>query len=172
VRPNKRLQSQNVHIEAYHVEYEKSSTYERPNSVYTDYGGQFAVRKGEKVFHCLGFNTGDDGGRNGRPGGLCHYQAGADPDSRRAAAHHAVQHCRLRRKKHADEFLAGKIQHHRRWYRPTMLAMQQQADAIFLLTCFGGHQWHNVEERDKGWDQSSGGRRWQEAYEMTFVIKS
>jgi hypothetical protein len=57
------------------------------------------------------------------------------------------------------------FQHQREWYRPAMLAMKQQADAVFLLTCWWGNQWHHEEARDKSWDQSSAGRRYYESYE-------
>ena len=57
------------------------------------------------------------------------------------------------------------FRHQREWYRPAMLAMKQQADAVFLLTCWWGNQWHHEEARDKSWDQSSAGRRYYESYE-------
>jgi hypothetical protein len=64
-----------------------------------------------------------------------------------------------------EDFLRGKFQKQREWYRPTMVAMKQQADAVFLLTCWWGNQWHYMDEVDRSWDQSSAGRRWFESYE-------
>ncbi len=65
----------------------------------------------------------------------------------------------------SENLLAGKFQNQRFWYRPAMLAMKQQADTVFLLTCSWGNQYHDVETRDKEWYNSSAGRRYMEAYE-------
>ncbi len=62
-------------------------------------------------------------------------------------------------------FLTGVFRHQREWYRPTMVAMKQQADAVFLLTCWWGNQWYYKDEVDRSWDQSSAGRRWFESFE-------
>lgn len=64
-----------------------------------------------------------------------------------------------------ENLMVGKFQKQREWYRPAMLAMKQQADAVFLLTCWWGSQWHDMEARDKDWYDTSAGRRWKESYE-------
>jgi hypothetical protein len=64
-----------------------------------------------------------------------------------------------------DDMRIGVFQQQREWYRPAMLAMKQQADAVFLLTSWWGNQWHYKEARDTSWDNSSAGRRWKESYE-------
>lgn len=64
-----------------------------------------------------------------------------------------------------EDMRVGVFEHQREWYRPAMLAMKQQADAVFLLTCWWGNQWHYEEARDESWDQSSAGRRYYESYE-------
>ena len=69
-----------------------------------------------------------------------------------------------------EDFLRGKFQKQHEWYRPTMMAMKQQADAVFLLTCWWGNQWHYLDEVDRSWDQSSSGRRWFESFEKAKVL--
>ncbi|MBW2710059.1 MAG: sulfatase [Deltaproteobacteria bacterium] len=48
------------------------------------------------------------------------------------------------------------------WHRPSMLAMQQQADAVFVLTSWWGYQRFAMEERDKAWFATSKGQRYLE----------
>jgi hypothetical protein len=67
--------------------------------------------------------------------------------------------------KNNEDFLRGPFQKQHEWYRPAMMAMKQQADAVFLLTCWWGNQWHYMDEIDRSWDQSSAGKRWFESYE-------
>ena len=64
-----------------------------------------------------------------------------------------------------EDFRTDVFKNQHEWYRPTMLAMKQQADAVFLLTCWWGNQWHYKDEVDRSWDQSSAGRRWFESFE-------
>ena len=65
-----------------------------------------------------------------------------------------------------ENLSAGKVENVMGWYRPAGLAMKQQADTVFVLTCTWGIQWHYLGEMDNDdWKQSSAGRRWQEAYE-------
>jgi hypothetical protein len=50
-----------------------------------------------------------------------------------------------------------------RWFAPAMVAMQQQADTIFLLTNTWGQQRRVSEKRtdaQKAWSSSSAGKRW------------
>lgn len=63
------------------------------------------------------------------------------------------------------DFLVGKFERQELWYRPTMLAMQQQADAVFLLSSWWGHQRIAKDGRDEAWYKSSAGRRWMESFE-------
>jgi hypothetical protein len=66
----------------------------------------------------------------------------------------------------ADEtFKVGKIQREVFWCRPAEQSMKQQADTVFLLTCFWGEQWHDAGDRDEDWFKSAAARKWQEAYE-------
>jgi hypothetical protein len=69
-----------------------------------------------------------------------------------------------------EDFLRGIFKNQREWYRPTMMAMKQQADAVFLLTCWWGNQWFYKDEVDRSWDQSSAGRRWFESYEKAKAL--
>ena len=55
-----------------------------------------------------------------------------------------------------------------RWFAPAMVAMQQQADTVFLLTNTWGAQRRVSEERSvsmKEWFQTSAGKRWLEQVE-------
>jgi hypothetical protein len=64
------------------------------------------------------------------------------------------------------DFSVEKLKARRSWYNPAMLAMKQQADTVFLLTCQWGAHWHDLEERDNSeWSKSSAGKRYWEAYE-------
>ena len=42
------------------------------------------------------------------------------------------------------DFNVEKLEARRSWYNPAMLAMKQQADTVFLLTCDWGAHWHDV----------------------------
>jgi hypothetical protein len=65
----------------------------------------------------------------------------------------------------SDDFRIGKFERQELWYRPAMLAMKQQADAVFVLTSWWGHQRIPKTEIDKDWYNSSAGRRWKESHE-------
>ena len=68
--------------------------------------------------------------------------------------------------KFTENVQEGKIERQGEWYRPSVLAMMQQADTVFLLTCNWGNMWHfKSDVDDAAWQQSSAGRRWQECYE-------
>ncbi|MDF7824118.1 hypothetical protein P4B35_08850 [Pontiellaceae bacterium B12227] len=69
-----------------------------------------------------------------------------------------------------ENFLTGKFERQELWYRPAMLAMQQQADAVFLLTSWWGHQRIVKDDRDNDWYNGSAGRRWKESYEKAKIM--
>jgi hypothetical protein len=69
-----------------------------------------------------------------------------------------------------DDFLIGKFERQELWYRPAMLAMKQQADAVFLLTSWWGHQRILKGDRDTDWYNGSAGRRWNESYEKAKLM--
>ena len=64
-----------------------------------------------------------------------------------------------------EDFLTGKFKRMESWHRPSMLAMQQQADAVFVLTSWWGYQRFAMEERDKAWFTTSKGKRYLEKAE-------
>jgi hypothetical protein len=64
-----------------------------------------------------------------------------------------------------EDLCVRKFKEQERWYRPTMLAMKQQADAIFLLTSWWGNQRIRLSDKDKKWYESSAGQRWEEHYQ-------
>ena len=51
------------------------------------------------------------------------------------------------------------------WYRPAMIAMQQQADTVFLLTCAWGNQRVAVDEKNTEWRKTTAGKKWQKCFE-------
>jgi hypothetical protein len=67
----------------------------------------------------------------------------------------------LRIAKFSDKNYGGQ----ERWYRPAMIAMQQQADAIFLLTNAWGNQRAAEGDEDTEWYQTAAGRKWMESFE-------
>ena len=69
-----------------------------------------------------------------------------------------------------DDFRVGKFERQELWYRPSMLAMKQQADAVFVLTSRWGHQRILKGERDDGWYEGSAGRRWKESHEKAKLL--
>jgi hypothetical protein len=66
---------------------------------------------------------------------------------------------------YTQDLLAGKFREPERWCRSTMLAMKQQADAVFLLTNWWGNQRYRLSSKDRDWYASSAGRRWNDYYE-------
>jgi hypothetical protein len=58
------------------------------------------------------------------------------------------------------DFITGKFQRMESWHRPTMLAMQQQADAVFVLTSWWGYQRYAMEDRDTTWYETAAGKRY------------
>lgn len=64
-----------------------------------------------------------------------------------------------------DSLLHGKFERQELWYRPVMLAMKQQADAVFLLTSYWGLQRIKLADRSSSWFESSAGRRWTACFE-------
>ena len=64
-----------------------------------------------------------------------------------------------------ESLLHGRFEKQELWYRPALLAMKQQADAVFLLTSYWGHQRIKMEDRSASWYESSAGRRWKECFE-------
>lgn len=69
-----------------------------------------------------------------------------------------------------ENFITGKFQRTELWHRPSMLAMQQQADAVFVLTSWWGYQRFATEERDKAWLESSKGKRYLEKAEEALAL--
>ena len=68
----------------------------------------------------------------------------------------------------SEDLRAGKFERQESWYRPVMLAMEQQADSIFLLTYWWGHQ--RIEQGNnkiKQWEQTSVGKKWLECFEKS-----
>lgn len=63
------------------------------------------------------------------------------------------------------DFRTGEFQRLESWHRPVMLAMEQQADAVFVLTSWWGYQRYAKEERDRSWFETSKGQRYLEKYE-------
>jgi hypothetical protein len=61
-----------------------------------------------------------------------------------------------------DDFITEKFRRIELWHRPAMLAMQQQADTLFVLTSWWGYQRFATEERDDAWLESSSGKRYLE----------
>ena len=61
------------------------------------------------------------------------------------------------------DFSVEKLKAQRHWYKSSMLAMQQQADAVFLLTSQWGAHWHDMGERDREWYNTPAGQRYREA---------
>jgi len=61
-----------------------------------------------------------------------------------------------------ENFITGKFTRTESWHRPAMLAMQQQADAVFVLASWWGYQRYAMEERDNTWLASSKGERYLE----------
>lgn len=62
------------------------------------------------------------------------------------------------------DFNTGSFQRMESWHRPVMLAMEQQADAIFLLTSWWGYQRYPKSEKDKAWYDTSTGKRYLQYY--------
>jgi hypothetical protein len=63
----------------------------------------------------------------------------------------------------------GKIQDGRHWYLPTALAMEEQADTVFILTGWYGVQDHDTKEKATGWSESVI-KRWKEKLEKAKVL--
>ena len=66
-----------------------------------------------------------------------------------------------------EDFSTEKLKEQRHWYRPAMLAMTQQADTVFLLTCSWGAHWQDMEAQgdNRDWNTSAAGKRYWDAYE-------
>ena len=65
-----------------------------------------------------------------------------------------------------DDFSTEKLREQRHWYRPAMLAMSQQADTVFVLTCSWGAHWQDEGVQDNSeWNKSAAGKRYWAAYE-------
>lgn len=62
---------------------------------------------------------------------------------------------------------SGVSYHQERWFLPAMVAMEQQADTVFLLTNAWGHQRVASSERvdREAWSKTSAGKRWNEHIE-------
>ncbi len=65
-----------------------------------------------------------------------------------------------------EDLRKGKFERQELWYRPVMLAMKQQADAVFVLTYWWGHQRIEIgnDNRDP-WYKTSPGKKWLECHE-------
>lgn len=65
-----------------------------------------------------------------------------------------------------EDFLTGKFERQELWYRPAMLAMKLQADAVFVLTYWWGHQRIEMgnNKRDQ-WYKTTPGKKWRECHE-------
>lgn len=63
----------------------------------------------------------------------------------------------------------GKVQDGRHWYLPAALAMEQQADTVFVLTGWWGVQDHDTKEKSAGWSESER-KRWFEKLEKAKVM--
>lgn len=61
-----------------------------------------------------------------------------------------------------EDFRTGIFKGTESWHRPTMLAMKQQADAVFVLTSWWGYQRFAESERDREWFNTSKGKRYLE----------
>jgi hypothetical protein len=68
-------------------------------------------------------------------------------------------------KKVSDDFRTGKFEKQERWHRPVMIAMKEQADAIFLQTTWWGHQRITLDDKDEPWYKSAAGRKWLECWD-------
>lgn len=65
-----------------------------------------------------------------------------------------------------EDLLGGKIERQEGWYRPVMLSMKQQADAVFLLTYWWGHQ--RIEtgnNKTEEWYKTTPGKKWIASHE-------
>ena len=68
--------------------------------------------------------------------------------------------------RNSEDLLIGKFERQEGWYRPVMLAMKQQADAVFLLTYWWGHQ--RIEtgnNKTEQWYKTTPGKKWKESHE-------
>ncbi|MDF7825316.1 hypothetical protein P4B35_14925 [Pontiellaceae bacterium B12227] len=66
----------------------------------------------------------------------------------------------------SENLLGGKFEKQEGWYRPVMLSMKQQADAVFLLTYWWGHQ--RIEtgnNKTEQWYQTTPGKKWKSSHE-------
>jgi hypothetical protein len=63
----------------------------------------------------------------------------------------------------------GKVEDGRHWYLPAALAMEQQADTVFLLTGWWGVQDHDTKEKAPGWTESEI-KRWNEKLAKARVL--
>ena len=61
-----------------------------------------------------------------------------------------------------DEIKVEPIESYGFWVKPSLLAMKQQADSVYLLTCRWGNLYHRLERR-KGSEEAT--RKWAELYE-------
>lgn len=64
----------------------------------------------------------------------------------------------------SEEFLEGKLQTSREWYKGSALAMKEQADAVYLLGSIWGTQWHTLEERPN-WSEAAQ-KKWDECFQQ------
>lgn len=64
-----------------------------------------------------------------------------------------------------EDLRIGKFERMESWHRPSMLAMKQQADAVFVLTSWWGYQRYAETERDDAWYSTSKGKRYLEKYD-------
>ncbi len=69
-----------------------------------------------------------------------------------------------------EDLKTGDFQRMELWHQPTMLAMKQQADAVFLLTSWWGYQRYVKGERDKAWIDTSVGKRYLKKYAEAVVL--
>jgi hypothetical protein len=70
-------------------------------------------------------------------------------------------------KRNDENFLTGRFERQELWHRPLMISMKEQADTVFLLTSWWGHQRIDLEdggEREK-WLKTAAGRKWLESWE-------
>ena len=69
-----------------------------------------------------------------------------------------------------ESFITGKFKRTELWHRPIMLAMQQQADAVFVLASWWGYQRYAMGKRDTTWMESSKGKRYLEKAAEALII--
>ncbi|VGO12813.1 hypothetical protein PDESU_01367 [Pontiella desulfatans] len=69
-----------------------------------------------------------------------------------------------------SDLQTGSFQGMESWHRPAMLSMEQQSDAVFLLTSWWGYQRYAKTERDQGWFETSAGQRFLQKYDEALKV--